>query len=134
MIGFRVLTGGLVSMLLAGLATDARAQESEAPNTIDTVRGTIQGSTRFIGLGGAFVAIADDTEGVPINPASVAVRLPYSWDAFDYGFGVDFSAATWLPKNDVYNAPESPDSARNGTLFGSLAAIVNLQHAGFGVS
>lgn len=124
-------------VLVTGLAAHARAQESEeseGPSTIDTVRGTIQGSTRFIGLGGAFVAIAEDTEGVPINPASVAVRLPYSWNAFSYGFGVDFSVGTWLPKNDVYNAPESPDAEQNGTLFGSLAAIVNIRHLGFGLS
>src|SRR6188768_2770189 len=137
MLEFRFLTGGLLLGLLTAFAAHARAQdgeESEAPQTIDTVRGTIQGSTRFIGLGGAFVAIAEDTEGVPINPASAAVRLPYSWDAFNYGVGVDFSVGTWLPKNDVYNVPESPESERNGTLFGSLAAILNIRHAGFGLS
>jgi hypothetical protein len=47
--------------------------------TVDAARGPIVGSTRRIGLGGAFVAIADDTEGVAINPASTAVRLPYSF-------------------------------------------------------
>lgn len=137
MVESRSLAGGLALILVTALAAHARAQdgeESEGPSTIDTVRGTIQGSTRFIGLGGAFVAIAEDTEGVPINPASVAVRLPYSWDAFSYGFGVDFSVGTWLPENDVYNAPESADAESNGTLFGSLAAIVNIRHLGFGLS
>lgn len=137
MIGGRFLIGCLVLAVLTALATRAGAQQNEAseePNTIDTVRGTIQGSTRFIGLGGAFVALAEDTEGVPINPASVAVRLPYSWDAFSYGFGVDFSVGTWLPKNDVYNVPEDTDAENNGTLFGSLAAIVNIRHFGVGLS
>lgn len=138
MSGLRFHTQALVLALSCTSAWQARAQggevESEAPDTIDTVRGTIQGSTRFIGLGGAFVAIADDTEGVPINPASAAVRLPYSWDAFSYGFGADFSVGTWLPKNDVYNAPEDPEAEQNGTIFGSLAAIVNIRHAGFGLS
>lgn len=120
--------------LVTAIAPQLRAQAGDEPNTIDTVRGTIRGSTRFIGLGGAFVAIADDTEGVPINPASAAVRLPYSWDAFSYGFGVEFSVATWLPKNDIYNEPESPDSGKNGSLFGSLAALVNYEHWGFGLS
>lgn len=119
---------------LAGIAGRVCAQTGEEPRTIDTVRGTIQGSTRFIGLAGAFVAIADDTEGVPINPASTAVRLPYSWSAFSYAFGVDFSIATWLPKNDVYNVPESSDSSSGGSLFGSVAALVNFRHAGFGLS
>ncbi|HEU5073701.1 MAG TPA: hypothetical protein VFU02_06000 [Polyangiaceae bacterium] len=136
MTGFRFVTTGLGLVLLTVFARDAGAAESESeqPNTIDTVRGTIQGSTRFIGLGGAFVAIAEDTEGVPINPASAAVRLPYSWDAFSYGFGIDFSVGTWLPENDIYNAPENPDVEQNGTLFGSLAALINYRHAGFGLS
>jgi len=120
-----------VFALLLGVAGRARAQATQ-PTTIDTVRGTIQGSTRFIGLGGAFVSIADDTEGVPINPASTAVRLPYSWDAFSYAFGVEFSVATWLPKNDIYNAPA--ESSDGGSLFGSIAAVVNYRHAGFGLS
>ncbi|HEX6271453.1 MAG TPA: hypothetical protein VFZ53_00365, partial [Polyangiaceae bacterium] len=124
----------LVFALSLGVAGRARAQASDAPSTIDTVRGTIQGSTRFIGLGGAFVAIADDTEGVPINPASTAVRLPYSWDSFGFAFGVDFSVATWLPKNDIYNEPDSAEQSDGGSLFGSVAAVVNFRHAGFGLS
>src|SRR6476620_9349777 len=94
----------LVCAFLSAFATRARAQsEMEQPRAVDTVRGTIRGSTRYIGLAGAFVAIADDTEGVAINPASSAVRLPYSWSDWDYGFGVDVAVGAWLPKNDIYN-------------------------------
>jgi hypothetical protein len=121
----------MVVALLSAVSSHARAQATTAPSTVDPVRGTIKGSTRYIGLAGAFVAVADDTEGVAINPASVAVRLPYSWDAFSYAFGVDISIATWLPKNDIYNAPAS---AGAGSLFGSLSLLVNYQHAGFGVA
>lgn len=122
----------LATLLLLASTARASAQAAKPPPSFDTVRGTIKGSTRFIGLGGAFVAIADDTEGVPFNPASAAVRLPYSWDAFSFAFGIDFSVATWLPKND-YIKSETGD-ARGGSLFGSLAAVVNYRHAGFGVS
>src|SRR6187399_3406697 len=119
----RGATGVFVFALQSAVAGQARAQESKATNTVDAVRGTIRGSTRYIGMAGAFVAIADDTEGVAINPASAAVRLPYSWTAFSYAFGIDFSIATWLPKNDIYNAPA--DAGKSGSLFGSVAAIVN---------
>src|SRR6187551_424697 len=116
----RRAAGVLVFALSSAIATNARAQSSmEEPRTIDTVRGTIRGSTRFIGLAGAFVAIADDTEGVANNPASAAVRLPYSWDAFSFSVGIDFAVATWLPKNDVFNTPEG---TKGGSLFGSFAA------------
>jgi len=130
----RGATGGCVLALLSAVSGRASAQESAQATSVDTVRGTIRGSTRFIGLGGAFVAIADDTEGVAINPASTAVRLPYSWDAFSFAFGIDFSIATWLPKNDLYNAPEGAGSSKSGSLFGSLAAVVNYRHAGFGIA
>ncbi|MEI9937737.1 MAG: hypothetical protein WDO69_11010 [Pseudomonadota bacterium] len=123
----------LVLALLCAIATHAQAQTSTAQaKSIETARATIKGSTRFIGLGGAFVAIADDTEGVAINPASAAVRLPYSWDAFSFSFGIDISIATWLPKNDLFNAPES--AGKSGSLFGSFAVLANYRHAGFGVA
>jgi hypothetical protein len=123
----------LALTLVTGATSGARAQDIPESNRVDTVRGAIKGSTRFIGLGGAFVAIADDTEGVAKNAASAAVRLPYSWDAFNFSFGVDVSIATWLPKNDLYNAPESGDG-KSGALFGSLAALANYRHFGFGVA
>lgn len=121
-----VLAGAFVSTV----APRAWPQTSAQPSSIDAVRGTIKGTTRYIGLGGAFVAIADDTEGVPINPASAAVRLPYSWDDFAFAFGIDFSVATWLPKNRFYTS--APGSG--GSLFGSLAALVNYRHFGFGLA
>lgn len=125
-------TAVLATLLLLAATTRASAQTEKPPPSFDAVRGTIKGSTRFIGLGGAFVAIADDTQGVPFNPASAAVRLPYSWDAFNFAFGIDFSVATWLPKNDFIQS-EAGD-ARGGSLFGSIAAVVNYRHAGFGVA
>ncbi len=121
--------------LLSAVASHAQAQTSmEEPKTIDATRATIRGSTRYIGLGGAFVAIADDTQGVAINPASAAVRLPYSWDAFSFSFGIDISVATWLPKNDLYNAPQSSGGSNGGSLFGSFAVLANYRHAGFGLA
>lgn len=120
---------------------DATA-EAEA-QTVDAARGPVTGSTRRIGLGGAFVAIADDTEGIAINPASTAVRMPYSWQDWDYGFGIDFAVGAWLPKNDIYNqdGSESDDAEGQGqdvdqstALFGSVAAQLNYKHAGLGIS
>lgn len=132
----RRATGVLALAVVVTVSEHGRAQElaSQPPSTVDAVRGTIRGSTRYIGLGGAFVAIADDTEGVAINPASAAVRLPYSWSPLSLSFGIDFSIATWLPKNDIYNAPGGAGGVKGGALFGSVAALVNYRHAGFGIS
>lgn len=123
------------------IATPAVAQ-SEAPSnsqTVDAGRGPINGSTRRIGLAGAFVAISEDTEGVAINPASTAVRLPYSFPDWNLGFGVDVAIGAWLPKNDVYNQGNTANSDQSKTdrskaLFGSVALLVNYRHFGVGIS
>lgn len=122
-------------------ATHASAQAAAAPKsqTVDAARGPITGSPRRIGLGGAFVAIADDTEGVAINPAATAVRLPYSFQDWNLGFGVNIGIGAWLPKNDVYNQGDTAknDDAkadRSNALFGSVALLVNYRHFGVGVS
>jgi hypothetical protein len=127
---------GLAALIVAiTIATRARAQSETPPSepaTIDTARGPITGSTRQIGLGGAFVAIADDSEGVAINPAATAVRLPYSWHPWDYGVGVDVSVGAWLPKNDIYNQPDSGNVSKSTALVGSAAGVLYYQHAGIG--
>jgi hypothetical protein len=117
--------------------TDGAAQPQA--QTVDSTRGPITGSTRRIGLGGAFVAIADDTEGIAINPASTAVRLPYSFQDWNVGFGLDVAVGAWLPKNDVYNQGNttSQDEAKankSTALFGSLAFQVNYRQFGVGIS
>jgi hypothetical protein len=125
----------LLGLTLALVAATASASATAQTSTsIDTARGPLTGSTRRIGLGGAFVALADDSEGVSINPASVALRLPYSWSWWDYGLGVDFSIGAWLPKNDFYNEGTAEGSGKSSALFGSLAAVLYAGHAGVGVS
>lgn len=121
----------LLTLLVLSVAPSAWAQTEPS---IDAVRGTISGSTRYIGFGGAFVAIADDTEGVPSNPAAVAVRLPYSWRSVDFGVGADVSIGAWLPKNDIYNQPPSDPAGKSSALVGSLAAIIYYRHLGFGIA
>jgi hypothetical protein len=126
----RALVGSATFGVACMLAPPASAQSE---TSFDTTRSTITGSTRRIGLGGAFVAIADDTDGVGINPASVAVRLPYSWYDWDYGVGLDVAVGAWLPKNDIYNQGDA-SNAKSTALFGSLSAIAYYRHVGFGVA
>lgn len=135
------LTGGATLSVVSTIATAAIAQSGASvgsqPQTVDAVRGPVTGSTRRIALGGAFVAVADDTDGVAVNPASSAARLPYSWSDWDYGAGVDVAVGSWLPKNDFYNQQDSqaPKKARQSTaLFGSLALLVNYRHLGLGIA
>jgi len=110
----------------------AKAQSDSS--SVDTARGPLTGSTRRIGLGGAFVALADDSEGVAINPASVALRLPYSWTTWDYGLGIDFAIGAWLPKNDWYNQGGAEGQKKSTALFGSIAAVLYGGHFGVGIA
>ncbi len=80
------------------------------------------------------MAIAEDTDGVAVNPAADAVRLPYSSGAWDYGFGLSVAIGAWLPKNDFYNRSNGSKAGQGAALFGSLAAVVNFEHAGFGLA
>ncbi len=122
------------ALLTLVLAPHASAQSGEPSTNVDSVRGTISGGTRYVGLGGAFVALAEDTQGVPSNPAAVAVRLPYSFHAVDYGVGANVSVGSWLPKNDIYNQPPSDPAGKSSALVGTLAAIVYYRHLGFGIA
>lgn len=130
---FKTVYVALSLLAAAGfVGVPARAQEGGTDSSsVDTTRGPVTGSTRRIGLGGAFVALADDSEGVAINPASVALRLPWSWRTWDYGLGVDFSVGAWLPKNDFYNEDRDGQS-QSTALFGSLAAVLYAGHFGAG--
>jgi hypothetical protein len=132
-LAFRSAPLGLSLALVATLFC-AQGYAQTTTTSIDTARSPLTGSTRRIGLGGAFVALGDDTEGVAINPASVALRLPYSWTWWDYGFGVDFSVGAWLPKNDLYNQGTEGGSGKSSALFGSLAAILYAGHFGVGAA
>lgn len=138
---------GLVSVAsvtaLCSFATPTRAQtepnEPSKSQTLDSARGPITGSTRRIGLGGAFVAIAEGTEGIAINPASTAVRLPYSFTDWSTSFGITVAVGAWLPKNDVYNQGDTASgdqtkADKSTALFGSLAFQLNYRHFGLGLS
>jgi hypothetical protein len=57
---------------------------------IDLFQGPILGSSRVVGLGGAYAAVAEESVGIPFNPASVGHRTYYSVDRFDWDVGLDF--------------------------------------------
>lgn len=122
------------ALALAIFTWGSRGSAQTEETSLDTARGPISGSTRRVGLGGAFVSIADDTEGVAINPASSALRLPYSFNQWDYGLGLDVAVGAWLPKNDLYNQGQSEGSGKSSAVFGSLAAVIYRGHVGLGVA
>lgn len=63
--------------------------------TVDLYQGPVLASARITGLGGAYVAIGEGTEGIAFNPASVSLRPVYSTTFVDY----DLTAGATLPSS-----------------------------------
>lgn len=73
----------LAALLLALVPAAAAAQGFDGTQGLDTYTGPVISSGRIIGLGGAYVAVAEGLGGAAVNPAAVAQRnrhLDRSWD------------------------------------------------------
>ena len=99
---------------------------------IDISAGPVLGGARLTGLGGAYVAIAEDVDGDLQNPAAPAVRPFYSVDWFDWwpGFGLTLPALADL---DYFNTGERDADTRAPSTFLFLTPALNLQWGNFGV-
>jgi hypothetical protein len=100
--------------------------------TIDLYSGTVQGSARMTGLGGAYVAIAEGVDGNLVNPVAPAFRPLYSVDHFDYWLG--FALTAPFSVGDAYNTGGfASEAGFDQSGFTYLAPSVNLQWGPFGV-
>ncbi len=79
----------LLFFLVLPAGCPARAQES-AGTTVDVFRGPVISSSRVLGLGGAYTAVAEGTQGGLLNTASLANRYAWSSDWFDWDFNLDW--------------------------------------------
>jgi hypothetical protein len=140
------MSRALVSALLVGgsivsCATTALAQPLGPDGSriqthdysVDLFQGPVLASSRVTGLAGAYVAIAEGVDGNPQNPASPAVRVPWSFDHFDNDIGLSFSLPTVLSQGDFFNS--GSDKSKDQQLF-FLNVAVNLQLGtwGFGLT
>jgi hypothetical protein len=57
---------------------------------LDYAESIVSGSSRIIGMGGAFAAVAEGVAAFPQNPASLSRRTSYSTDWFDYDVALDW--------------------------------------------
>jgi hypothetical protein len=90
-----------------------------------------------MGVGGAYVAVAEDTEGSAVNSASPAVRDPYSttWFDYDLSIGISFPGAFATTDFDNHgdnaNLPANHASAGN---FTDLNLGATVQFGGLGLA
>ena len=80
---------GISLFLLAALSLPQMAL-SATPLNVEVYRGSIIGSSRIIGMGGAYTPIAEGIEGFLFNPASLSVRPRHSMDWLSVDFNLDW--------------------------------------------
>jgi hypothetical protein len=89
----RTLTALAASVLLLTCSAARGAEPpplTESDFNIDLFQGPVIGSTRVIGLGGAYAAVSEGAVGIPFNPAAVAHRPYHSRSWFDWDIAFDF--------------------------------------------
>lgn len=72
--------------------------------SVDLFQGPVTASTRVIGMGGAYVAIAERVEGSFYNPAAPAVRMPWSRSSVDIDGAIGFAAPGSIQRSDFFNS------------------------------
>ena len=130
-----VATALVPRVALAQLGTNG-AQLQTSRYAVDLFQGPVLASTRVIGMGGSYVAIAEGVEGSFYNPAAPAVRQPWSRHNIDYDLGAGITSPGTLQRSDFFNSGNNKTNlaTSNTGRFVLLDAEGNLQidHWGFG--
>lgn len=105
----RVTLGILFPTLLAAGVTWPAGVGAQ---TLDLVQGTVLGSPRIVGMGGAVAAAAEDMTGILATPAALAFRAPGSPDWWDWDFYLD-----------ALVAPRDTDLTNSGLTTGTDRAV-----------
>ena len=101
---------------------------------IDLFQGPIYAGSRVTAMGGAYVAVAWDVDGMLQNPAAPAVRPFFSVTDFDYwlGFGLTFPGS--FEDMDFYNSGSKSTSSGKSFVVATPSAMVQFGSFGFGAS
>ncbi|MEN9578071.1 MAG: hypothetical protein RJA70_1080 [Pseudomonadota bacterium] len=100
---------------------------------IDLFQGPVLAGTRVTGLGGAYVAIAEDNDGSLQNPAAPAVRPFYSFTHFDYYPAIGLTLPGTLSSVDFFNSGAKTRLFNAPENFVFVTPALNLQWGTFGL-
>jgi hypothetical protein len=121
-------------LLLVLIPREASAEPlpplTQSDFSLDLFQGPVLGSTRVVGLGGAYAAVAEESVGIPFNPASVAHRTYYSRDRFDWDAGIDFLIPGLL-QGDDFDYDNNTRPASTSSIAWSFGGMI--QYKSFGV-
>jgi hypothetical protein len=123
------------SALATGPIGDNGSRIRTSAYAIDLAAGPPVLGTRALGLGGAYVAIAEGTDGNSQNPAAPAVRSAHSQYHVDYDLGVALTFPSTFVDTDFFNTGRGPTDLRHSdqSEFVLLAPTGNLQFGAWGV-
>jgi hypothetical protein len=116
----------------AGLALGPNGAPIDTSSyTLDLHEGPVIGSTRVVGLSGSVSPVTAGVEGYAINPASVALRTPWSRGWADWALDLSLSGTADITGNDFDNNGDG-QFAPEATEFGSGGLGVQLGAWGIG--
>lgn len=134
----------LAAALAAGWPSGARAGGPLGPEdsriltsryAIDFYSGPVVSASRVIGLAGSFSAIAEGVDAVPINPAAAAVRVPWSYEWFDYDVTLGISFPTAILGSDIENLGlRASEYHYDGYYVPSIGLVGNFGRTGIGLT
>jgi len=133
------------SLLICSYSVTAKAQlgpnGSPIANSryaVDMWQGAVTTSTRVIGMGGAYDAIAEGSEGNFVNPAAAAIRMPWSYTHLDYDLGGGVALPSTFSNSDFFNSGSDRNnlskSAQNDFIFLDVEGDLQLGPWGLGTA
>jgi hypothetical protein len=129
----RAIAAAAAVALVAPAAARAEAPPPPSAYNLEIFYGPAFGSSRIIGLGGAYTAIAEGAEGLLYNPAAIANRYRYSLRWLDYDLGFDYYFFLLGDKTDFDNDRLTRYSSFSQLMF-FLAPALHLGPFSFGLN
>ena len=126
----RCLAASIAAACLCAVPAVAAPALTDGDYEVDLFQGPVLGNTRVMGLGGAYVGVAEGTVGMPFNAASVVNRPYYSRDRFDWDFAFDF-LVPGIFQGDSFDYTNNGLSTPSD--FYALVLGLHFQYGGFGV-
>jgi len=99
--------------------------------SIDLFQGPVLAGSRPTAMGGAFAGLGEGVDGDPVNAASPAMRVRWSFDWFDYDLTAGITAPGTLRKTDFDNNGQTGFSYQK-FYFATLGANLQFGPWGFG--
>lgn len=129
---FAITLAVLIGSRSAAALGPAGSEIDTSDYTIDLHQGPITGSSRVIGMAGSIAPITEGVDGFAVNPASVAMRVPWSrsWADGELDFG--FTRPASISRSDFDNNGDD-GFANNAAAFVNAGACLQLGAWGIGL-